>query len=152
MRNLRYVQLAEEALYKAIQALKAATALSNTAYAQVPTPAPAAALSGSILTTPLAFTPRISGKVLFVWTVSGPADAANRQVAFVATIGALVAPNCDSSPGNGGTHTVLGAGSAILSGLAVGVPVTANVAWTSDAGTWHPSDGHGSISVIELPP
>lgn len=144
-------QLIDEALQTARKGVTALTAARNNALGVTQTPAPAAGGSGNILNNSIVFTPRVSGKVLVSWVVSGPADTGARLVSFAAFASAAFSPAIDFAPGGDPAHTVAASGSYIFQNLVVGTPVNINVAWQTDAGTWGPTGSHGNVNVVELP-
>ena len=105
-----------------------------------------------IVTGGVSFVPKISGKVLMLWSSCGATSNATTAVTFLPAIGGITGPGIIAgSAGDAASFEANGAGSFIFSGLTVGTPVTAQVSFTSAAGTYNPAAGGGSISLIELP-
>lgn len=146
-------QLIDEVFYLARQGVTALTAGRNNAQALAPNPPAAAAISGNLLTTPLSYTPRVSGKLLITWFAAGHCDADTRVVTFGLTVGAQVGPGQDVGTSTGAAHQVTASGVWVNPvPLALGVPININLVWQANAGTWQPNSGQqGFISVEELP-
>lgn len=136
----------------AVNGGKAFTALSNHAQAiQNATGGTGTATAGSLYSGGLAFTPKVSGKVLVMWSAAGAGSNITANATFTPSIGSFTGPAESSGVGAataaGGPITA--GGQFIASGLAVGVPVTANIAYASNNGFTQASQG--SLVLIELP-
>ena len=151
MSNGRIRRLAAPPVGYAQPKSTASAALSNHAFSPVPGSPPAPGATGNILSTPITFTPRVSGKVFISWCVSGIASGADVNNVFTLDVGVTAEQVISSSSGGDTAHTLAASGSIIVSGLAIGTPVTINVAWATGSGTWGPSNSQGGITVIELP-
>jgi hypothetical protein len=129
-----------------------AAALSNNTFVPVSGTPPAAAGSGSI-TAPFPFTPTVTGRgrLCIAYSVSGQADAANRNVAFTISVGGAQQMTLESAVGGDAAFTLASSGTMIVEGLTPGVPVTIEVDWLMLAGTWAPNASEGGITVFELP-
>jgi hypothetical protein len=108
--------------------------------------------AGSVVggTTPApSITPRVSGKILVQWSLSGTGTSAAAVATFTPTIGAYTGRLIEASAGGDAAHTIQASGQFIANGLALGTPVSANVAFASAIG--FTALTCGCITMIELP-
>jgi hypothetical protein len=136
-------------------------ALSNHAFASQN--AIGATTAGpDIVTGGVAFTPKVSGRVLFMWSSSGAVANATVQTTFAPSMNLASAPTVPvvsgptyvsgANPNGTGTEVAGGSATFTLAGLVVGTAYVATVPFTAVGGTgYNPTAGAGSITVVELP-
>jgi hypothetical protein len=144
-------QLLWEAFDMCRKAYGAITASANHLYTQTPSPTGGAAQSGTILPTPISFTPKVSGKVKVTFSFTGRSDAADREINLTPTVNGVGVPdyNISFAPGGNTLFDSNVGGSFTVSGLTLNTPSTFNFIWLSSAGTWRASPSLGGIVIEE---
>jgi len=132
---------------------KAFEALSNHAFQEqlsITGSATAGTMYGAL---GVPFVPKVSGKVLCIWSTTGTGVNATGGATFTPNVGSFTGPVMSAQVGGGtaGGGTIQAMGCFIATGLTVGSPARLNVAYASASGYTPDATGQGSILAIELP-
>ena len=98
----------------------------------------------------IVITPKVSGKFLISWTVSGVCSAAAALMTMGYTVAGSTVTTMTAAAGGDAGHTAFASQYVVASGFTLGTPVTFNVHWSASTGTFAPNAGQGTLVVQEL--